>query len=131
MNVLGRWVLAGCLSGALLGGAVDPTALPFIGHEQISAVFLSDGQAYFGHLDDVPWSGTLTLRDVYYLQDAQKTTTNLTVGLQKRGTEIHQPADRMQIERSKVLAVERVAQGSPVAVAIAVQRSLDRLQAVK
>lgn len=131
MNALGRWLLVGCVTGALLGAAVDPTALPFIGHEQLSAVFLSDGQAYFGHLYDVPWSGTLTLRDVYYLQDAQKTTTNLAVGLQKRGTEIHQPANGMQIERSKVLAVERVAPGSPVAVAIAVQRSLDRLQEAK
>lgn len=131
MNSLSRW-LAGALSaGVILGAAVDPTALPFIGQEHLSAVFLADGQAYFGHLDDVPWSGTLILRDVYYLQDAQKTTTNLAVGLQKRGNEIHLPVDRMQIERNKVLAVERVSNGSPVAVAIAAQRALDRLQAAK
>lgn len=131
MRQLQRWIIGGLVAGAVLGAGVDPTALPVIGQEQLSAVFLADGQAYFGHLDDVPWSGTVTLRDVYYLQDAQKTTTNLAVGLQKRGTEVHQPVDRMLIERNKILAIERVSAGSPVAMAIATQRSLDRLQASK
>lgn len=131
MNAIRAWLLAGLCAGLVLGAGVDPSGLPFVGQEHLSAVFLSDGQAYFGHLDDVPWSGTVTLRDVYYLQDAQKTTTNLAVGLQKRGTEVHLPADRMEIERNKVLAIERVTADSPVAVAIAAQRALDRSQVTK
>jgi hypothetical protein len=120
------WVLPLVLLGALLGAALDPQALPFVGSERITAVFLLDGQAYFGHLEDVPWSGTIVLRDVYYLNDASKVTTDLPVGLVKRGGELHQPADVMYIRRDKVLAIERVTLGSPVGQAIATQRALDR-----
>ena len=131
MTSLGRWLTGALLSGVVLGAALDTSALPFGGTERLSAVFLLDGQAYFGHLDEVPWSGTLTLRDVYYFQDAQKTTTDVAVGLLKRGSEVHQPADRMEIQRDKVLAVERVTLRSPLAQAIAVQRALDLLQVAK
>ena len=120
------WVLAGILAGGVLGAAVDPATLPFVGTEQISAVFLLDGEAYFGHLEDLPWSGTIVLRDVYYLNDASKVTTDLPVGLVKRGNELHQPVDAMYIRRDKVLGIERVTLGSPIGQAIAAQRSLDQ-----
>jgi hypothetical protein len=112
--------------GLWLGAAVDPRALPFFGPEKIYAVFLLDGQAYFGHLDDLPWSGTISLRDVYYFDDARNKTTDLSVGLIKRGAELHQPVDVMRIRRDKVLAIERVGPDSPVAQAIAAQRALER-----
>ena len=112
--------------GTLLGAALDPQGLPFVGSERLSAVFLLDGQAYFGHLEDTPWSGTIVLRDVYYINDASKVTTDLPVGLLKRGNELHQPVDVMYIRRDKVLAIERVTSGSPVGLAIAGQRALDR-----
>ena len=114
------------LAGVLLGATLDPQALPFVGSERISAVFLLDGQAYFGHLEDMPLSGTLVLRDVYYVNDATKVTTDLPVGLVKRGNELHQPVDVMYIRRDKVLAIERVTAGSPIGQAIAAQRALDR-----
>lgn len=113
------------LLGAFLSTLLDQAALPFSGTERISAVFLLDGQAYFGHLDDVPWSGTITLRDVYYLEDARKTTSDLSVALVKRGGELHQPVDVMRIRRDKVLAIERVSLDSAVAQAISAQRALD------
>lgn len=112
--------------GTVLGAAFDPQGLPFIGSERLSAVFLLDGQAYFGHLDDTPWSGTLVLRDVYYINDASKVTTDLAVGLLKRGNELHQPVDVMYIRRDKVLAVERVTANSSIGLAISAQRALDR-----
>jgi hypothetical protein len=114
------------LIGALLSILLDPAALPFSGTERISAVFLLDGQAYFGHLDDAPWSGTITLRDVYYFEDSSKVTTDLPVALVKRGGELHQPVDVMRIRRDKVLAIERVGLDSAVAQAISAQRALDR-----
>jgi hypothetical protein len=119
-------IAASIALGTILGAAVDPQALPFIGSERLSAVFLLDGQAYFGHLDDTPLSGTIVLRDVYYINDASKVTTDLPVGLLKRGNELHQPVDVMYIRRDKVLAVERVTPGSPIGQAIAAQRALDR-----
>ena len=126
-KLIAFWVLAPALLGALFATAMDPRALPFTGHEQISAVFLLDGQAYFGHLEDVPWSGTITLRDVYYFDDARKVTTDLALALVKRGNELHQPIDVMRIRRDKVLVVERVSLGSAVGQAIAAQRALDRV----
>jgi hypothetical protein len=115
------------LAGIFVGGALDPSALPFVGAERISAVFLLDGEAYFGHLEDVPWSGNLVLRDVYYVNDATKVTTDLPVGLVKRGGELHQPVDVMSIRRDKVLAVEVVSASSPIGMAIAAQRTLERV----
>ena len=120
-------IVAGAIAlGTLLGAALDPQALPFVGTERISAVFLLDGQSYFGHLEDTPWSGTIVLRDVYYINDASKVTTDFPVGLLKRGNELHQPVDVMYIRRDKVLAIERVTAGSPIGLAIAEQRALDR-----
>ena len=123
--LVGRWVAVAVVA-VILGATIDPRALPFTGAEKLSAVFLLDGQAYFGHLEDVPWSDTLTLTDIYYLDDASKTTTDLPVGLLKRGSELHLPADGMRIRREKVLAIERVGPDSAVARAIAAERAVER-----
>jgi hypothetical protein len=120
------WLLVPAVAAILLSMVLDPLALPFSGNERISAVFLTDGQGYFGHLEDVPWSGTITLRDVYYFGDASKVTSDLPVALIKRGGELHQPIDVMHIRRDKVLLVERVGLDSAVAQAISAQRALDR-----
>jgi hypothetical protein len=122
----GPWVIVAIVA-IVLGATVDARALPFTGSEKISAVFLLDGQAYFGHLEDVPWSDSIGLTDVYYLDDASKTTTDLPVGLLKRGSELHAPADGMRIRRDKVLAIERVGPDSSVARAIEAQRAVDRV----
>ena len=119
------------LVATVAGATIDPSALLFSGNEKVSAVFLLDGQAYFGHLDDVPWSNEVTLRDVYYFSDASQSTTDFPVALVKRGSEIHHPADGMTIRRDKVLAVERVSIDSPVGKAITAQRALDQVVAAK
>jgi hypothetical protein len=122
-----RWLVLPALAGAILGAAVDPARLPPVAGERIDAVLLLDGQAYFGHLEDFGLSDTVTLRDVYYFQDASAATTNLPVGLVKRGSELHAPADGMQIRRDKILAIEHVGADSAVAKAIAAQREIERL----
>src|SRR5947209_15468705 len=122
-----RWVVLPVLVGALCGAALDPSRLPPVAGERIDAVLLLDGQAYFGHLEDFGLSDTVTLRDVYYFQDARATTTNLAVALVQRGTELHAPADGMQIRRDKILAIEHVAPTSAVATAIAAEREIELL----
>ena len=122
-----RWVAIPAVAGALVGSSVDPLQAPFISGERIDAVLLKDGQAYFGHLEDFGLSDTVTLRDVYYFQDARATTTNVTVALVQRGTELHAPADGMHIRRDRILAIEHVGKASAVARAIATQRELERL----
>ena len=119
------WIVAAAL-GLLIAASTDLSALPFTGNEKISAVFLLDGQAYFGRLHDVPWSSTVSLSEVYYFDDARQAPTDLAVALVRRGSELHQPADGMQIRREKILAIERVSLDSAVGRAIAAQRALDR-----
>ena len=103
----------------------DLRALPFSGRERLMAISLVDGQAYFGHVDDVPWSDTILLRDAYYLRDSGG-ATDLAVSLAKRGIEPHVPADGMRIRRDKVLIIEPVGADSAVARAIAVDRAIAR-----
>jgi hypothetical protein len=121
-----RWFAMPLLAGLFLSANVDTRALPVIGAERETAVLLLDGQAYFGHLDDSGESGTLLLRDVYYFQSATGGTTGLAVGLVRRGSEAHEPADGMRINRDKVLAVEQVGASSAVAQAIGAQRLIAR-----
>ena len=122
-----RWLVVPALVGGIAGAAVDPGRLPFIAGERIDAVLLVDGEAYFGHLEDFGLSDSVTLRDVYYFQDARAATTNLQVALIQRGTELHAPADGMQIRRDKILAIEHVGGNSAVARAIAAEREIERL----
>lgn len=122
-----RWLVLPALVGGIAGAAVDPGRLPFIAGERIDAVLLVDGEAYFGHLEDFGLSDSVTLRDVYYFQDARAATTNLQVALIQRGTELHAPADGMQIRRDKILAIEHVGRDSAVARAIAAEREIERL----
>ncbi|MGH2470970.1 MAG: hypothetical protein ACRDG6_01000 [Candidatus Limnocylindria bacterium] len=118
------WIAAPALLGLFVSANVDLRSLPLFGPERMSAVLFLDGQAYFGHLDDSGESGTLVLRDVYYFRNSEGGVTGVPVGLVRRGTEAHEPADGMRINRERILAVERVGLGSAVAQAIQVERQI-------
>jgi hypothetical protein len=95
------------------------------------AVFLSNGQVYFGKLEQD--GGWLVLNDIYYLQASdslqQKTVPtennnlNQNVQLVKLGTELHGPEDMMFIERDKVLFWENLKEDSKVVEAIQKDKS--------
>jgi len=118
------WLLVPAVVGAVLGAAVDPLGLPVIGVPRLTAVSLLDGQAYFGRLEDDPFSDSIVLHDAYYFQDAKSTTMNTAVGLAKRGSEVHAPLDGMRIRRDKVLLIEGIGLGSQVGSAMATDRAL-------
>jgi hypothetical protein len=118
------WIALPALFGVFVSANIDVHSLPLFGPERMSAVLFLDGQAYFGHLDDSGESGTLLLRDVYYFKNSEGGVTGVPVGVVRRGTEAHEPADGMRINRDRILAVERVGLGSAVAQAIQVQREL-------
>ncbi len=92
------------------------------------AVFLSNGQVYFGKVADAN-EQTLVLEDIYYLRSAQNlqlsddqaaTSTEAdSFSLVKLGNEIHGPEDRMNINLSQVLFVEDLKNDSKVVEAIA------------
>jgi hypothetical protein len=119
-----RWVAAPAIVGVIVSANVDTRSLPLLGAERETAVLFLDGQAYFGHLDDSGESGTLILRDVYYFRSNEGGTTGVPVGLVRRGSEAHEPADGMRINRDRVFAIERVGLASAVAQAIQVERVL-------
>jgi hypothetical protein len=120
------WIAVPALLGVFVSANVDVRSLPLFGPERMSAILFLDGQAYFGHLDDSGESGTLVVRDVYYFKNSEGGVTGVPVGLVRRGTEAHEPADGMRINRDRVLAVERVGPESAVAQAIGVERQLLR-----
>ena len=124
LRLLLTWIVLPLVLGVAGATALDPGIL-VDRRERLAAVFLEDGQAYFGHLEENALSGTLVLREAYYFQDARNTTADYAVALTKRGTEVHEPGSEMRIRREHVLAIEKVAPDSPVARAIAAQRALE------
>ena len=90
------------------------------------AVFLSNGQVYFGKVTDVN-KDTLVLEDIYYLRIAQalqagseddEQITGDNFSLIKLGNEIHGPQDRMNINLNHVLFVEDLGDDSKIVEAI-------------
>jgi hypothetical protein len=93
------------------------------------AVFLDNGQVYFGKLDDVN-RDYVQLTDIYYLQVEQQVQPDQTVegdtatpaqsniSLAKLGNELHGPDDEMFILRSKIVFWENLKDDGQVVTAI-------------
>lgn len=91
------------------------------------AVFLSNGQVYFGKASNLT-SSYVTLRDVYYLQVNQvlqpaqgkkAPEPQQTLSLAKLGVaELHKPKDEMKINRDHVVFIEDLESDSQVVQAI-------------
>jgi hypothetical protein len=95
------------------------------------AVFLTNGQVYFGKVTNVG-KKTITLADIYYLQVVTKplqtsaqgsaaTATDQTqqeLTLIKLGNELHGPTDKMIINGDQVLLTEKLKNDSRVVQAI-------------
>jgi hypothetical protein len=98
---------------------------------EYQAVFLTNGQVYFGKLSDLN-NKYVTIHDIYYLQVQQgqtsdgkslqnassSTDTNAQVSLAKLGSELHGPEDKMYIASDQVLFWENLTNGGKVAQAI-------------
>ena len=77
------------------------------------AVFLTNGQVYFGKISDAG-KDYVTLKDIYYLQvgpqqgsgTAATGTAQQSVSLVKLGQELHGPVDEMHISRAQILFYE-------------------------
>lgn len=94
---------------------------------QYQALFLTNGQVYFGKLSNVD-DKYVTLTDIYYLQvqqtvqPAQNTGNNQNnnpqVSLAKLGSELHGPEDTMLVNRDQVLFWENIKDDGKVVQAI-------------
>jgi hypothetical protein len=90
--------------------------VPTLGRAQYQAVFLTNGQTYFGRYYD-RIGAYAKIEDVYYLQQVQGTdpAKPADTKLVRRGSELHEPAARMYVPRSAILFVEDLTDGSPIA----------------
>lgn len=87
------------------------------------AVFLTDGQVYFGKLEDANKKFAL-LKDVYYLkvsnglQQGDEALSSRNLNLIKLGGEAHGPEGEMFISKSQILFIENLKDNSTVVQAI-------------
>lgn len=106
--------LVGTLAWMLLRG----TSVPGVDSSKYQAVFLTNGQVYFGKLKSVN-SDYYKLTNIFYLQasgteqtsdNPQETTQqeNSNVQLIKLGNEVHGPEDTMIIGKEQVLFFENL-----------------------
>lgn len=107
-----------------VGMVVDKDAA--VKKDQYQAVFLENGQVYFGKLSNINKS-YVTLTDIYYLQvdqqvqpeqDGEEETdtkeSQPQVTLTKLGSELHGPEDAMFIDRDKIVFWENLKSDSRV-----------------
>ncbi len=113
-----RTILFFCLLPALLPAllaACNSSDLKF--PTEYQAVFLDNGQVFFGRLRD-DGSSFLTLREVFYIkQQASPDKKEVKSLLVKRGSEWHAP-DFMRINSRHIVLIEPVAPDSQVALLI-------------
>ena len=110
------------LAAVLLG------AIIFLKHPAVKsgyqAVFLSNGQVYFGHLKNIETKNP-TLTDIYYIQSSQQNpqsgnnqTQQPQLSLVKLGNELHGPEDVMAIKSDQILFWENLKDDGKVVQAI-------------
>lgn len=97
-----------------------------VAKDRYQAVFLSNGQVYFGKITKIT-KDTMKIEDIYYLNegavDNSGNATSDTIGLTKLGKELHSPDDAMMLERKNVLFWENLKSDGKVAQAIADHKS--------
>ena len=94
------------------------------GSDSYQAVFLINGQVYFGHVVKET-KDEIVLRDIYYLRATQPlqqgegtAAGGSELSLIKLGNELHGPKDEMRMVRNNVLFIEDLKEDSKVTVAI-------------
>jgi len=89
--------------------------LPSLGRGEYQAVFLTNGQTYFGRYYD-RFGAYAKIEDVYYLQQTQASADQAPdTKLVRRGKELHAPAARMLVPKSAILFVEDLSSSSSIA----------------
>jgi hypothetical protein len=117
--------------------AIGVTSLFYFGREReahyvdetkVQAVFLTNGQVYFGAITDIN-TEFIDLQDIYYLNSQQADSTTeqaqqpTNFSLVKLGCELHGPTDQMLINRDQVSFWENLTDDGKVTKAIAEWRT--------
>lgn len=90
--------------------------VPSGGRATYQAVFLANGQTYFGRYYD-RLGPYVKVENVFYIQQSRGTADDapLESRLVRRGSELHEPTAAMLIAKSAILFVEDLQDSSPVA----------------
>jgi hypothetical protein len=118
--VVGVLIVVALIAGAMYWKSQmqGSSSLSGVNSKQYQALFLTNGQVYFGKLAQSD-SKTVNLKDIYYLQVQQtvqpkpnespeETAKNQKISLAKLGGELHGPEDAMYVDRSQVLFWENL-----------------------
>jgi hypothetical protein len=98
----------------------------YVDTTKLQAVFLNTGQVYFGNIKSLN-DKYLVVTNIYYLQtanngasssSASSSSANTNVTLVKLGCELHEPYDKMVINRTSVTFWENLQDGGQVAKAV-------------
>lgn len=113
---IGTVLLVGIAFGFF--ASVQYFSKPPLGYSEYSALFLDNGQVYFGKLQHLK-RAYVTLTDVFYFgADDNVSLGDSDLSLVKLGSEVHGPTDEMKILREHILFVETLATHSRVVEAI-------------
>ena len=110
---------------AILNNGVDGNRSANVDEDKFQAIFLTDGQIYFGKLDESS-DDYAVLRDIYYLQVEQQVQPvqgeelqqQARISLAKLGNELHGPEDEMFVNRDQILFWENLKDEGQVVEAI-------------
>ena len=100
-----------------------PNEAKYVNKSEEQAVFLTNGQVYFGHINSVN-NDFLDLQNIFYLSSnnasssTSSTTTSNNFTLIKLGCELHGPEDQMVINNAQVSFWENLTTGGKVTKAI-------------
>ena len=94
----------------------DFVITPPVGHAKYQAVFLSNGQTYFGRYYD-RLGPYVKIEDPFYIQQIPSQTQGAPADTKivRRGSELHGPSGEMLVPKSAVLFVEDLRPDSQVA----------------
>lgn len=102
-----------------------PDEAKYVNKDKQQAVFLTNGQVYFGKIKAVN-KQFVDLQEIYYLNVNQQVQPNQSnqqaqssISLVKLGCELHGPVDRMLINRDQVTFWENLKDDGQVAKAVA------------
>jgi hypothetical protein len=90
---------------------------PSVPRDKWQAVFLENGQTYFGRLRE-DGKEYVILREVYYLREAQSAEESANLNLVKLGGELHGPEDALYIRKEAILYWENLKETSRIVDAI-------------
>ncbi len=99
-------------------GLMPSLTFPIVSGGKWQAMFLTNGQVYFGHMKEIN-RDYVKMGDIYYLQVSQQLQPSSNepqqqITLVKLGNELHGPENEMFVPKSQVVFWENMKSGSTV-----------------